>query len=303
MCCSARAWLALILLALLAGCGPLPQPFAGHPGTLAQRLTQPPPARLDVPPPSAALLTGTGVAAYQAAVVAALQAEEIPAVADVARVGDWRLVATAETRGNTIVPVFIVADPVGAAKGRTEGAPIDAALWMQGQPAILARAASAAAPGIGALLTRIEAERQLSDPNSLVNRPARVFVPDVTGAPGDGNRQLARNLRRQLPQVGETVQDTAAGADFTVQGEVRTAVGAGGAQRIEIQWIVTDAQGREAGRIAQLNEVTPGSLDRYWGDTALAVAQEAAGGVRDVIQNQLGAKAKPSPAAAPASGS
>ena len=32
----------------------------------------------------------------------------------------------------------------------------------------------------------------------------------------------------------------------------------------------------------QLNEVPPGTLDRYWGDVAVAVAAEAAGGVQDV---------------------
>jgi hypothetical protein len=291
------------MLALLAGCGTLPQPFAGHPGAVAQRLALPPAARLDVPPPIGALLTDAGAATYQNALVAALQTEDLPAVADIARVGDWRLVATAEVRGDKVVPVFTVADPAGTAKGSTETAPVDAALWAEGRPTTLAQAATAASPAIAALLTRIEAERRMSDPTSLVNRPARLFVPDVTGAPGDGNRQLARNLRQEMPQIGEVVQDTAAGADYTVQGQVRTAPGAAGTERIEIQWIVSDAQGREAGRIVQLNEVAPGSLDRYWGDTALEVAREAATGVRSVIQNQVGPRAATGAKPAPASGS
>ena len=64
-------------------------------------------------------------------------------------------------------------------------------------------------PDIATLLTRIEAARQQSDPNSLVNRPARVLVKEVTGAPGDGNRQLSRQIRQELPKLGEVVQDTA----------------------------------------------------------------------------------------------
>ena len=48
----------------------------------------------------------------------------------------------------------------------------------------------------------------------------------------------------------------------------------------------------------QLNEVAPGSLDRYWGDVAVVVAQEAAGGIRDVILNQLGPRASAHPAMA-----
>jgi len=290
-----------VLLTLLAGCGSLPRPFAGHPGAAALRLAQPPPARLAVPVPSGALLTDDASVAYDRALVAALQDQEVPAVADIVRKGDWRLLASAELRGDKVVPTFIVQDPAGAAQGSTEAAPQDAAQWSDGGAATLQSAAAAAAPAIAALLTRIEATRRQSDPNSLLNRPARVLVHEVVGAPGDGNHQLARNLRLQLPQVGEDVRDTAAGADFVVQGDVTTATGSGATERIEIRWIVSDMQGHELGQVVQLNEVAAGSLDRYWGDTALAVAQEAAGGIRDVILNQLGARtaAKPGAAAGP----
>ena len=282
--------MSLALLLLLAGCG-LPRPFEGKPGALASRLLQPPPARLAVPVPTNALLTDAAATTYEQSIVAALQDQEVPAVADAARDGDWRLTATAELRGDKVVPTFTVEDPSGTAKGSAEAAPVDAALWAEGTAPMLQQAATVGAPTIAALLTRIEAERRLSDPNSLLNRPAHVYVPDVTGAPGDGNRQLARQLRLQLPQIGEIVQDKPEGADFAVQGEVKTAPGASGTERIEIQWVVHDAQDRELGRIVQLNEITPGSLDRYWGDTALVVAQEAAGGLRDVIINALGARA------------
>jgi hypothetical protein len=201
-------------------------------------------------------------------------------------------------RGDKVVPTFTVQDPAGKAEGSIEAAPLDAAAWADGNQAELRSAAAAGAPVIAALLTRIEATRRQSDPNSLLNRPARIVVNDVIGAPGDGDHQLARNLRVQLPQVGEDVLANPAGADFVVQGDVKTAAGAGGTERIEIRWIVRDMQGRELGQIVQLNEVTPGSLDRYWGDTAMVVAQEAAGGIRDVILNQLGPRASTQPASA-----
>ncbi len=288
------------MLALLAGCGDLPRPFAGRPGVVGARLAQPPPARLAVPVPTNALLTDAASTTYERALVAALQDQEVPAMADVARAGDWRLTASAEVRGDKVVALFTVEDPSGAPKGTTEAAPVDAGTWADGGKPILEATAAAGAPLVASLLTRIEATIRMSDPNSLLNRPARVAVPEVTGAPGDGNHQLARNLRQQLPQMGETVVDTAAGADFTVQGDVKTAPEPGGLERIEIQWVVSDAQGHEAGRIVQLNEVGAGSLDRYWGDTALAVAEQTAGGVRDVIINQLGLKADAK--AAPAAG-
>jgi hypothetical protein len=125
------------------------------------------------------------------------------------------------------------------------------------------------------------------------------MVEAVTGAPGDGDFQLTRQMKLQLPQQGEQVQEGVPGADFIVACEVKTAPGSPGTERIEIQWVVRDAQARELGRVVQLNEVSPGSLDRYWGETALVVAQEAAGGVREIIINQLGARADSKPAAKP----
>ena len=94
----------------------------------------------------------------------------------------------------------------------------------------------------------------------------------------------------RLHTVGLVVQNTK--ADFNVAGEVRAVPIAGNMTRIEIQWVVADARGDERGRIVQLNEVPSGSLDHFWGDVALVVAQEAAQGVKDVIARQTGSAAK-----------
>ena len=91
-----------------------------------------------------------------------------------------------------------------------------------------------------------------------------------------------------LPENNEKVQDNPDGADFTVEAKVVVGPGAANTDRVEIQWIVTDAQGRERGRIIQLNEVPPGTVSKYWGDVAMAAAKEAAGGVHDVILNGIG---------------
>jgi hypothetical protein len=85
------------------------------------------------------------------------------------------------------------------------------------------------------------------------------------------------------------VQDTKEGADFLVDCEVRVVPIAGNQVRVEIQWIIRDLAGAEKGRVVQLNEVPKGTLDHLWGDVALVVAQEAAGGIRDVILNVAGA--------------
>ena len=298
----------LLLAALLAlpGCGDLPQPFLGRPGGLASRLSQPPPSRLSIPTPTESLLPDTGATAWAGAIAEALVAEEIPAAANPRRRrGDWSLLLSAELRGRDVVPTYTVQNPAGVAQGFSEGAPVPAADWAGGNPAVLKAAAAQAAPGVASLLQKIEAARQLSDPNSLLNRPSRVFFAGVTGAPGDGNTSLAKQMQTRLAGLGRVVQDTPRGADFALRGEVKTAPGAKGAMRIELQWVVAngDDAAAERGRVVQLNEVPPGSLDHYWGDVSVVVATEAAGGVRDVILNSGGgrapAKAEPAPSPSP----
>ncbi|HEX5327501.1 MAG TPA: hypothetical protein VFW75_12590, partial [Acetobacteraceae bacterium] len=128
------------------------------------------------------------------------------------------------------------------------------------------------------------------------NRVAKVMIPDVTGAPGDGDSTLTHQMRAKLAALGPAVQTTAAGADFTVQGEVRMVPIAGGQQRVEIQWIIKDAKGRESGRVVQLNDIRAGTLDHYWGDVAMVVAKEASGGVNEVIRRQSGHEPATEPA-------
>ncbi len=224
------------------------------------------------------------------AVAEALVGQEVPAVArSSARRGEWSLVLSAEIRDGAVMPSYDVHDPDGVSQGISDGAPVPIAEWSAGTPAVLQAAAAQAAPGIASLLNRIEAARRQSDPTSLQNRPARIWFTGVTGAPGDGNTSLPRQMRLKLAKLGLVVQDDARNADFTLSGEVATAPGAGGTLRIELQWIVKDSTG-ERGRIVQLNEVPPRSLNTYWGDVAVVVADEAAGGVRDVIANSGGAK-------------
>ena len=287
------------LLPVLAGCAAAPQPFAGHPGALGGRLAAPPPARLDVMVPAPDVMASPAAADLAAAIATALVAAEVPAVAQPVRPGDWRLVIGAEPGALGVVPRFTVLDPAGAKQGEVRGAPVAAAAWQAGAPATLTAAAGEAAPKIAELLTSIDAARKQSDPNSLYNRPARVAVLGVRGAPGDGNNSLALQLRRQLPVLGEQVQESAEGADFIVAGEVRTGTTPDGSERVEIQWAVNDAAGHDLGRVIQVNDVPAGSIGPHWGDVALVVAQQAAAGIKDMILKQTGGRTPSEPAKAP----
>ena len=279
-------------LLALAGCGDLPQPFLGRPGANALRLAQPPPSRLAIPLPTASLLTDDAAKAWSGALADALVAQELPASAAPVERGDWSLVLSADLQDGSVIPTYTVMDPRGVPQGASQGPPVPAKDWAAGQPTTLQAAASAEAPKVVALLNGIEARREMSDPHSLLNRPPVLYFKGVTGAPGDGNNSLTRQMTTRLPNLGDVVQDTAKGADFTVVGEVKTAPGAGKTTRVEIQWIVTDSHGQETGRVVQINEVPIGQLDQYWGDVAVVVATEAASGVHEVIVNSTDRKAK-----------
>jgi len=64
-------------------------------------------------------------------------------------------------------------------------------------------------------------------------------------------------------------------------------------QRIEIYWIVDTSDGKEIGRVAQLHDIPKGSLDSFWGDVAVVAAQQAAQGVKEVLDNNIGKRSVP----------
>jgi hypothetical protein len=278
----------LVLLLLLGCCGDRPRPFQGAPGATAMRLAQPPAARIAVPPATNAALPEAAARPYAAAVAAALQDEELPAVAETPRAGDWQLSLRADANGGMATPVFTLLDPAGKEQGSEQASPVPVEVWRQARAETLKKAATEIAPKIAKLLARVEAVRRQNDPNSLFNRPARVAITEVTGAPGDGNIALARLMREKLGKYGILVQDSTTGVDFTVWAKVNNQAASPTLRRIEIFWLVYNGRGDEIGKIVQLNEVPNGTLDRYWGDVAVVVTEEASAAVRDVILTQSG---------------
>ncbi|AHJ65195.1 hypothetical protein [Granulibacter bethesdensis] len=276
----------------LSGCGDLPRPFMGHPGQTAMKLAAPPPARLAVPTPGNALLDDDSSKLFATSIAHALDDHTVPAVAGPVKKGDWWLGITATTQGNTVVPHYEVFDPMGKSHGKADGQSMPASVWAAGDRPMLKQEALTSADKISDLLNDVDAAMKQSDPNSLFNRPARVAVLDGIGAPGDGNMALSMQMKLALPKIGITIASDesaqTAPADFTVQPRVRTAPGANGSERIEIQWIVTDGSGQESGRTIQINEIPPGTLDLHWGDVAYVASTEAAGGIKQVIQNATG---------------
>lgn len=100
------------------------------------------------------------------------------------------------------------------------------------------------------------------------------LVPNVTGAPGDGQTALADAMKRALNQRGVKLTDASAAGVYKIQGHVEMGAAADGQQPITIRWLVVDPSGKQMEKtVVQNNKVEAGRLDKNWGD----IADQAAG--------------------------
>ena len=277
--------LILALPLALAACGTLPEPFYGDPGREGARLSIPPAPMLVVPPPTGAMLDDNSAKLYAQDLAAQLVNFDIPSIASPAIKADWKLTITAKLAGNNVIPDYAITGPDGKTYGNNPGAPVSAAAWANGDASALNAAAATDAQTLSKTLAAINASIQQSNPNSLENRPPRIFVGAVTGAPGDGDTALPLNLGRDLPGPDDEVVTDASRADFTVTGHVKTQPAANGQILMELDWSVLDSNHRKIGQVTQLHTLAPSDISPYWGDVAAAAATEAASGIQQVVMN------------------
>ena len=292
---------AAVFLALpLAGCLSMPHPFS-DPGNTARSLAQrTPPPRLVVPVPAESLLSNQAAALWAREMAASLVEQTVPAMAQEPRPGDWVLRMTASLAGDHVIPHYAIVTPSGAERGHEDGAPTPAAAWSAGDPPAIHQAALMEGPRAAAMLTGIQAAMMQADPNSLMRRPARVYFDGVTGAPGDGDKALAQAFVTSFPDARDKLVPSRREADYTVHCEVNVTPGPAGTsghpqEHIELIWHTIAADGSEAGAAIQPHDIDAHSLDKSWGDVAAIAAEEAAGGVRQIISNYSGRNHKPLP--------
>ncbi len=283
---SPRAF-ALFLPLALAACGTLPEPFYGNPGPEAARLAIPPAPVLMVPTPTAALLDDKSAALYAQDLAAALVNYDIPSIAGAPMKGGWLLTTAAKRTGNTVTPAYVITGPDGKTYGTQTGGPVPAAAWANGDATALASTAAADAKPLSQTLAAINARIQGSNPKSLENRPPRIYLGPVTGAPGDGNHSLPLNLARDLPGPDDVLVTNPAQADFTVTGNILVSPGQNGQIMVELDWTVKDSNHRKIGQVTQLHPLAPSDIEPYWGDVAAAAATEAATGIQQVVSNAV----------------
>jgi hypothetical protein len=278
-------FLLLALLLPLAACGTLPEPFYGNPGPNGARLAIPPAPVLMVPTPGGAMLDDSSAQTYAQDLATQLANFDVPSIAGPAQKTDWRVVITAKLAAGSVVPAYDIIGPDKKNYGAENGAPVPAAAWANGDTTALQTAAATDAKTLSALLVGINARVQGSNPNSLENRPSRVFMGAVTGAPGDGNSSLKLGMTRDLPDSHSKLVSNPANADFLITGNIRTQPDGKGNLLVELDWSVADSNHRKIGQVTQLHDLAAADIEPYWGDVAAAAAAEAAKGVQEVMTN------------------
>lgn len=277
----------LLLALLLVGCGRLPGSLYGKPGAEGAKLVIPPAPVLFVPPPKHAHMSKQAGDLYAHDLATALVAYDVPSVAGDNKTRNWRLLIEAEHHDGQIMPTYHILGPDKKIYGQLVGAPVSAKDWRDGNATLLTQTATRDSAPLSKLLSKINAQVQLSSPESLMNRTPRVFVKGVSGAPGDGDTSLPSGLNRNLSADHLDVVGTAAEADFTIAGVVNTSPATPGEDVVQLTWSVHDTNGRMVGQVTQLHELKPSDMAPYWGDVAQVATQQAAAGILNVIQNDM----------------
>ncbi len=266
-----------LVLAFVAACQPLPQPFQpDNKGMTAATdpLLQPGPSfSLLITPVRGLAGNGQKMADDLAQ---ALQDREIPASSHSASKASYVLNGEARDLGpGRSQIIWTVVDPRGITfrvLSQPVGAP--AASLAEAKVSLTSLAVAAA----------ILIEPALQEDASLQRGPPKVRIANVAGAPGDGNQTLPAALgavldHRKVAQIDPNASDA-----YVVAGRVKMTEGPRNGQTIEIQWTVTDAAGKEIGTVGQKNVVPKGSLDGKWGDIAFAAAEGAADGLSRILE-------------------
>lgn len=257
--------LLLPLFLALAGCQPLPQPFADVRETRLPALKPLDSAGVVVAP-----VAGAPDAAGDA-LAKALRDSDVPASTTGGNRESFRLEAQVNREAGHVMLAWLLRDSRGKTLGhgtaQEPDSPDGATLWSA--------LAATAAPRIVAIVSG-------NAPPEADDVPAAVKVSGVTGAPGDGGTALARAIGSALGHAGVAVGE--GDARFALSCAVAVSPPADGKQFVTVRWTLALPEGKPLGAVSQQNTVPAGSLDGAWGEIADAVAGAAAPGIKQLIE-------------------
>lgn len=285
----ARPGAGALALLLVAGCQPLPHPFADD---------RPPAALLRVRDSlgvSIAPVIGEplhAVATLPDAMAKALLKHDIPASDKTASLDSYQLFGrVAEVTPQNGTPSLGALWRLYDAKGRTVGErsvliPLAPANGASGRPIdqAIERLAALSADTLAPLL---EDDMPAEKPGVAPAARPRIAIGAISGAPGDGATSLAHALATVLQRDGMAIVAPGEKPDLDIDAAVRLTPGPAGKQHVALVWRVRRPDGGEIGTVGQQNDVPERTLDGPWGDTAGNIASAAGDGLVQVIERGL----------------
>jgi hypothetical protein len=284
---------------VIAGCQPLPRPFADD---------KPPAALIAVPDNiNIAVMPIEGEPRATANKLAAGIAQEflkhnIPASDQSPTRASYQLEGRIAQRpdklGDTLVTVsWRLRDPKGnTVIERNDRLLVKTKDWQSSSDQPIGELAAVSA---NAMATQLNGEPPKEPSAAVGGGRVRVAVRKVSGAPGDGNLSLARSLAAVLKHQDVELVDPVTGKpDLAVDCDVKLDPVKDGKQHVKIVWRVARAAGGEIGQVAQENDIPRGQLDGPWGDIAFTVAMSAEGGIMQLVDQGGPARIRATTAAA-----
>lgn len=273
---------ALICMSVLAGCGPLPQPFRGAPSIASNN------PLVDVP-------TAVGIAVLpikgapepfnedmSIAVAEQLRQLEIPAEAVPYNAGlGFSLEGWAETIEQS--PAGVSADIVWTLRSRagaTTGTyrqqiTLAESAWRDGDALAATRLSEEAARAVIAMVGGdVAPVRALPTRAAPTPNYPTVSVRPVEGAPGDGREALMLAVLQSLSLNGVPRDDI--NPDVVLTCEIISTPYDARLQHVQIIWHAILPDGAELGTVQIDNTIPVGTLDGTWGATAFAIADAGA---------------------------
>ncbi len=271
------------LLGLLAACQPLPHPFAAD----APKPGSPILAIKDSTSIWIAPVAGTPRATARklaAAIAEVLQDRQIAASERTAALNSEVLRGRiqempAEHGQAAVVALWQFENAKGRLLGeRTVRMTGTAADWQEGKDGAVTRFAAASADQ---LVSLVEGG---APPAAAKVRQTRLQLGAITGAPGDGDKALARAIALVLKRPDlAIVTKLSDKPDFVLAATVTLGRPQGGKQHVAIVWRLSRAGGGEIGTVAQQNDVPAGLLDGPWGNIAWTIAEAAEEGILQLV--------------------
>lgn len=262
---------ALLSIAMLAGCQPLPQPFKPDDARkVANPLLDLPGSAGIVVAPVGGLPAETG-AALAREMADALIRRELPAFVGDGNPASYRLAGQARGR----VLIWRLTDPDGRIMGETL---LDGARDDLEQAASLRGVAERSAGRVAAMIQGPPA-RDTAAP--VVKRS--LYVPPIGGPPTPAAEVLREELENALQTHGLRIARRSSDDTIAVAGIATTRAAPGGKYLLTLDWTIQRTDGKSLGTLRQSNAVAGDELETAWPTIARAIALATAAGVKELL--------------------